>query len=147
MTIKFYKLLIISTLIPYILLIAIASDISIIQYKNFKNTISEEEKRNLQLENEIENLIIEKLKLESGEYVLDLALDLGYINDGDEIIYRSDSKDNTISTSHYPTINKKIVNKKRFFAGWKNYEFFLLSMGFGIAFSLGYLLISKKRRH
>lgn len=144
MTIKFYQILTFSILISYLILIIVASDIGIIQYKKFKSNIEEENKTNILLEDEIQNLITERQQLESQEYVLDLAFELGYVNTGDNIIYSEQFDKEMMNNYNNPIISERINDNKTFFSGWKNYQFFLLAIPIGIAISLCYLLISKK---
>lgn len=144
MTIKIFQILTISTLISYSILIIVASDIGIIHYKNFKSNNSEEKKINLEIENEIENLKIEREALESHENVLDLAFELGYVNTGDKILYLEEKEEENIIKNDNKPILKNKKKSKNYFEGWKNYQFFLLSIPIGIAFTLCYLIISRK---
>ena len=144
MTIKFFQILTISTFVSYILLIVVASDIGIIQYQQIKDNIYREKKENSELESEIKDLETEIEQLKSNEQVLDLAYELGYVNTGDKIYYTDLNSTETIKNSSNLKISSKLNTKKNLFSGWKNYQFFLLSLLIGIAFSLCYLIISKK---
>ncbi len=144
MTIKFFQILTISTFLSYILLIVVASDIGIIQYQQIKDNIYREKKENSELEKEIKDLETEIEQLKNNEQVLDLAYELGYVNTGDKIHYTDSNSTETIKNSSNLTIYSQINTKKNLFSGWKNYQFFLLSLLIGIAFSLCYLIISKK---
>ncbi|NCD04681.1 MAG: hypothetical protein EOL97_01050 [Spirochaetia bacterium] len=145
-TMKFFQIFIISTLISYIILLSVASDISIIHYMNFKSNNIEEKKQNLQLETKIENLTTEIEQLQNQEQVLDLAFELGYVNTGDKVNYIDNNINYEINHNYNPEIPKNAVLKKTRFSNWKNYQFFLLAIPIGIAISLCYLLISNKRR-
>ena len=144
MTIKFFQILTISTFVSYILLIVVASDIGIIQYQQIKDNIYREKKENSELEREIKDLETEIEQLKNNEQVLDLAYELGYVNTGDKIYYTDSNSNETIQNSSNLTITSQINTKKNLFSGWKNYQFFLLSLLIGIAFSICYLIISKK---
>ncbi|MGD1816512.1 MAG: FtsB family cell division protein [Pleomorphochaeta sp.] len=144
MTIKFFQILTISTFVSYILLIVVASDIGIIQYQQIKDNIYREKKENSELEREIKDLETEIEQLKNNEQVLDLAYELGYVNTGDKIYYTESNSNETIKNSSNLTITSQINTKKSLFSGWKNYQFFLLSLLIGIAFSICYLIISKK---
>ena len=144
MTIKNFQIFAISTLICYCLLIILVSEMGIIHYSEYKRINEEEQTINLALEAEIESLVIEKKQLQEGNQVLDLAYELGYVNKGDKILHLEETKDKNIHKSLKPSIAELKPNSKSIFSGWKKIHFFLLSIPIGIAFTIAYLLLSKK---
>ncbi|MGD1822640.1 MAG: FtsB family cell division protein [Pleomorphochaeta sp.] len=146
MTIKLIKIFIISTLLTYITLIFVASDIGIIQYQHLKSNNLEEKRINLQLEQEINELEKEIENLEEQGQVLDLAYELGYVNSGDEVYIVNETDNTNLVNNKEYEIKSNINLNKSVFTGWKNYQFFIFSILIGIAITVCYLLISKKRR-
>lgn len=144
MTIKFFQIFIISTLLSYIILISVSSDISIIQYRDMKSNNTKDKSINLQIEQEISELQIEIEQLKNNEQLLDLAFELGYVNTGDKIYKNDEINQNIINTNSKISNELSTNNSKEIFNNWEKINFFILSLLIGIAISLCYLLISKK---
>lgn len=145
MTIKFLQMFIISTLLTYITLITVASDIGIIQYQNIKSNNNEKKSINLQIEKEINELENEINQLQNQEQVLDLAFDLGYVNSGDKLHNINIKPDEKIYNREKISFKNNINSENKYFSNWTNLHFFLLSLPISIAISVCYLLLSKAK--
>lgn len=142
MTTKYLKLFIITTAFSYFLLIFLVSDIGIISYISLKNKISSQKIENEQLKNEI--IAIEKYKndLQEGKYTLDLAYNLGYIEENHQDFTPSNLQKFPITTSNKNSDYDKIDIP--LFKNWKRRYFFYLSVIIGLVITIPFSVISIK---
>lgn len=115
MTTKYAHLFLITSFITYILLFSFLSPYGFKHYKELKVTISLQEKEILKLERDVISLEKYRDDLKKGNYVLDNALELGYVNEGDNVTYMSNSsaknevfeKNNLVNQSQSPKVTSK----------------------------------------
>lgn len=93
MTTKYAHLFLITSLITYILLFSFLSPYGFKHYKELKLTISLQEEEILKLERDVISLEKYRDDLKNGNYVLDNALELGYVNEGDNVYFISKKSD------------------------------------------------------
>jgi hypothetical protein len=113
-------------------------------YFTLKHKIEVQEKEILELESDVISLQKYKQELENGDYILDNALKLGYINEGD-VVHFYDYKDetksliNTQSNKNNTSADIKVTKNK------SNSFFLLISALIGLVLTLTFSVISKKR--
>lgn len=144
MTTKYLKIFTITTLISYVFMFTFLSSGGLKHYFNLKHKIEVQEKEILELESDVISLRKYKQELENGDYILDNALKLGYINEGDVVHFydytdETGSLINTQYNDNNTLVDIKVTKNK------SNSFFLVISALIGLVLTLTFSVISKKR--
>jgi len=144
MTTKYLKLFIITTLISYLSMFTFMSSNGLRHFYTLKGQVEVQEQELLKLESDVISLQKFKEELENGDYLLDNALKLGYINEGDKVYFYDYSQNSGSSSvlSYQENQSKAIVVTKK---NRSNAFFLLVSVLVGLVLTLTFSVISKKR--
>ncbi len=144
MTTKYLKLFIITTLISYLSMVTFMSSNGLRHFYTLKGQVEVQEQELLKLESDVISLQKFKEELENGDYLLDNALKLGYINEGDKVYFYDYSQNSGSSSvlSYQENQSKAIVVTKK---NRSNAFFLLVSVLVGLVLTLTFSVISKKR--
>lgn len=145
MTTKYLKLFIITTLISYLIMFTFVSSYGLRHFFALKRQVQVQEKEILELESDVISLQKYKIELENGDYILDNAFKLGYINEGDKVYYYNYSQ-HVDSVSILPSNTIKQSKAIKVTEKNKSYAFFLMvSVIVGLVLTLTFSVVSKKR--
>jgi hypothetical protein len=113
-------------------------------FYTLKGQVEVQEQELLKLESDVISLQKFKEELENGDYLLDNALKLGYINEGDKVYFYDYSQNSGSSSvlSYQENQSKAIVVTKK---NRSNAFFLLVSVLVGLVLTLTFSVISKKR--
>lgn len=146
MTTKYLKLLIITTLISYLIMLTFVSNYGLRHYYALNQQVEVQKKELLKLESDVISLEKFKLELQNGDYILDNALKLGYVNTGDKVHfveYSEKIEDSSFSVpqeeNKLKTIEVSEKNKSKVF-------FLLVSVLIGLVTTLTFSVISIKKK-
>lgn len=143
MTTKYVHLFIITSLISYILIFTFASPYGFVRYKELKVKIDIQNKEIKKLKSDVTSLEKYKNDLKNGNFVLDNALELGYINEGDKVTFFNDKNvnKNTINSQSILETQTKDVKVTKIYK--TNAFFFGLSLLIGLVITFIFSVISK----
>jgi alkaline phosphatase len=110
-----------------------------------KHQVEVQEKELLELESDVISLQKYKSELENGDYILDNAFQLGYINEGDKVYFYNYSQNvdnSSISPSYIQNQSKaiKVTENNK-----SNAFFLMVSVIVGLVLTLTFSVISKKK--
>lgn len=145
MTTKYLKFFIITTLISYVIMFTLLSSNGLIHYLALKHDVEVQQKDILELESDVISLKKYKQELINGDYILDNALKLGYVNSNDKVYIYEYNKLNEPPRSLQTYIDNQ-SNVQKVTKNKSNSFFLLISALIGIVTTLSFSVVSKKRK-
>ncbi|MBK5200910.1 MAG: septum formation initiator family protein [Spirochaetaceae bacterium] len=143
MTTKYAHLFLITSLITYIFLFTFVSPNGLKQYNELKVKIDTQNNEIKKLESDVISLENYKNDLKNGNFVLDNALELGYVNEGDKVTFFKDKNisKNTVNSKYIlqtQTQDTKVIKKNKM-----NTFIFVLSPILGLVITFIFSVISR----
>ncbi len=144
MTTKYLHLFLITSLIAYISLFTFLSPYGLQRYKELKAQIEAQNIEIEKLESDVISLEKYKKNLENGNFVLDNALELGYVNEGDKVTFLNDKNVNKNAVNSQSIMQKQTKELKVTKNNKTNAFIFILSIMIGLVITIIFSVISLK---